>query len=140
MVNHIHNKTKMKNLCLGGGVALNGVANYRILREGPFENLHIPPSPGDAGSAVGCGQYLYYCHAKNKRTIPQSSERIVNNIYVGPEYSNNEIKSFLEKNKITYEFLETQSLLERNRRSSFGWKYCWLVSRKNGVGSTCAWK
>ena len=125
MVNHIHNKTKMKNLCLGGGVALNGVANYRILREGPFENLHIPPSPGDAGSAVGCGQYLYYCHAKNKRTIPQSSERIVNNIYVGPEYSNNEIKSFLEKNKITYEFLETQSLLERTAG---------LVSAGNIVG------
>ena len=57
MVNHVHNKTKMKNLCLGGGVALNGVANYRILKDGPFENLHIPPSPGDAGSAVGCAQY-----------------------------------------------------------------------------------
>ena len=66
MVNHVHSKTKMKNLCLGGGVALNGVANYRILKDGPFENLHIPPSPGDAGSAVGSAQYLYYCHKKNK--------------------------------------------------------------------------
>jgi len=42
MVNHIHSKTKMKNLCIGGGVALNGVANYKILSEGPFENVHIP--------------------------------------------------------------------------------------------------
>ena len=57
MVNHIHKKTNMKNLCLGGGVALNGVANHRILKDGPFEKLHIPPSPGDAGSAIGCGQY-----------------------------------------------------------------------------------
>ena len=108
MVNHVHNKTKMKNLCLGGGVALNGVANYRILKDGPFENLHIPPSPGDAGSAVGCAQYSYYCHKKNQRTIPQSAERITNNIYVGPEYSNDQIKLFLEKNKISYEFLEKE--------------------------------
>ena len=53
MTNHVHEKTQMKNLCLGGGVALNGVANYRILKEGPFDNIHIPPSPGDGGSAVG---------------------------------------------------------------------------------------
>ena len=59
----------MANLCFGGGVALNGVANYRILKDGPFENLPIPPSPGDGGSAVGCAQYLYYCHDKNKRMI-----------------------------------------------------------------------
>ena len=59
MVEHVYKKTKSKNLCLGGGVALNGVANYRILKESSFENVHIPPSPGDAGSAVGCAQYLY---------------------------------------------------------------------------------
>ena len=56
MINHVYNKTKMKNLCLGGGVALNGVANYRIIKESPFDDIHIPPSPGDAGSAVGCAQ------------------------------------------------------------------------------------
>ena len=116
MVNHVHKKTKMKNLCLGGGVALNGVANYRILKEGPFENLHIPPSPGDAGSAVGCAQYLYHCHAKNKRIIEESTERITNNIYVGPEYSNDEIKSFLDKNKISYEFLEREQLLRNSAK------------------------
>ena len=125
MVNHVYNKTKMKNLCLGGGVALNGVANYRILKEGPFENLHIPPSPGDAGSAVGAAQYLYYCHTKNKRVIQTSTERIKNNIYVGPEYSNNEIKAFLDKNKITYEFLEREQLLKNTAK---------LISDRNIVG------
>ena len=125
MVNHVHNKTKMKNLCLGGGVALNGVANYRILKDGPFENLHIPPSPGDAGSAVGCAQYSYYCHKKNQRTIPQSAERITNNIYVGPEYSNDQIKLFLEKNKISYEFLEKEELLKNTAK---------LISEGNIVG------
>jgi len=112
MVNHIHKKTGMPNLCFGGGVALNGVANYRILKEGPFENIHIPPSPGDGGSAVGCAQYLYYCHDKNKRMIEDNVERIKNNIFVGPSHSNGEIKSFLDINKIDYKFLETNSLLQ----------------------------
>ena len=112
MVNHVHKKTGMVNLCFGGGVALNGVANYRILKEGPFENLHIPPSPGDGGSAVGCAQYLYYCHDKNKRMMEDNVERIKNNIFVGPSHSNDEIKSFLDTNKIDYKFLETNSLLQ----------------------------
>ena len=112
MVNHVHKKTGMPNLCFGGGVALNGVANYRILKDGPFENLHIPPSPGDGGSAVGCAQYLYYCHDKNKRMMEDNVERIKNNIFVGPSHSNDEIKSFLDINKIDYKFLETNSLLQ----------------------------
>ena len=112
MVNHVHKKTGMVNLCFGGGVALNGVANYRILKDGPFENLHIPPSPGDGGSAVGCAQYLYYCHDKNKRMMEDNVERIKNNIFVGPSHSNDEIKSFLDINKIDYKFLETNSLLQ----------------------------
>ena len=53
MCNHVHETTGKKNLCFGGGVALNGVANYRILRKGPFEKVYVPPSPGDAGSAIG---------------------------------------------------------------------------------------
>ena len=112
MVNHVHKKTGMVNLCFGGGVALNGVANYRILKDGPFENIHIPPSPGDGGSAVGCAQYLYYCHDKNKRMMEDNVERIKNNIFVGPSHSNDEIKSFLDINKIDYKFLETNSLLQ----------------------------
>jgi len=114
MVNHVYEKTKMKNLCLGGGVALNGVANYRILKEGPFENLHIPPSPGDAGSAVGCAQYLYYVYHKNERVIEQDLSRIIaENVYVGPKYPNDEIQNFLDKNKIKYEKFDDQQLLSR---------------------------
>jgi len=125
MVNHIHQKTKMQNLCLGGGVALNGVANYRILKEGPFEKLHIPPSPGDAGSAVGCAQYLYYCHKKNKRIVKQNSERIKNNVYVGPSFSNDAIKLFLEENNIDYKYLEREQLLQTTAK---------LISEQNIVG------
>jgi len=125
MANHVHKKTGMKNLCLGGGVALNGVANYRILKEGPFENLHIPPSPGDGGSAIGCAQYLYYCLKKNKRKIEHNAESVKNNVFVGPSYSNDEIKLFLDINKIHYKFLETNSLLETTAK---------LISEGNVVG------
>ena len=125
MINHVYTKTKMKNLCFGGGVALNGVANYRILKEGPFENLHIPPSPGDAGSAIGCAQYLYYCFHQNKKIEQTTSERVKNNIYVGPEYSNNTIKLFLDKNNIQYDYLKKDELIEKTAK---------LISEGNIVG------
>ena len=126
MVNHVHKKTGMKNLCLGGGVALNGVANYRILKEGPFENVHIPPSPGDGGSAIGCAQYLYYIHKKQRRIIVQDhAKRIQENVYVGPSFSNDEIKSFLEENNIDYEYLTREQLLQTTAK---------LISEQNVVG------
>jgi len=114
MVSHVYNKTKIRNLCLGGGVALNGVANYRILKEGLFDNVHIPPSPGDAGSAVGCAQYLYYIHHKNHRIIEKDQSKIISeNVYVGPSYSNYEIQGFLDSKKILYEELDSQILLQK---------------------------
>ena len=114
MVKHIHKKTGMKNLCLGGGVALNGVANYRILKESPFENVHIPPSPGDGGSAAGAAQYLYYIHHKHPRIITDyETEAIKENIYVGPSYSDTEIINFLKSENIRYKTFERESLLER---------------------------
>lgn len=125
MVEYIYQQNKTKNLCLGGGVALNGVANYRILKEGPFENVYIPPSPGDAGSAIGCAQYLYYCHFKQNRIRKNSSLMIQNNVYLGPSYSNEEIKSFLDSNNIKYEYYEQKKLLEITAK---------LISEKNVVG------
>ncbi len=117
MANHIHKKTQMKNLCFGGGVALNGVANYNLLKNGPFENIHIPPSPGDGGSAVGCAQYLYYIHKKNKRIIEtDQAKRIRENVYVGPQFDDEEIKHFLDSNKITYQKFDRQSLLQNTAK------------------------
>ena len=126
MVNHVYDKTQMKNLCLGGGVALNGVANYRILKEGPFENVHIPPSPGDAGSAVGCAQYLYHIHHKNNRVIESSlAKRTIESVYTGPSYSDEDIKKFLELKNIKYETLDRISLLSKTAK---------LISEGNVVG------
>jgi len=126
MVKHIHQKTKLKNLCLGGGVALNGVANFRILKEGPFESLHIPPSPGDAGSAIGCALYAYYSFLKNGRVIQNDhSKTISENVYLGPYFTNEEIKKFLDLKKIKYSIYERPDLLEKTAK---------LISEQNVVG------
>ena len=126
MANHVYEKTKMKNLCLGGGVALNGVANYRLFKEAPFDNLHIPPSPGDAGSAVGCAQYLYYIYHKNQRVIEKDQSKVIaENIYVGPTYTNDVIQTFLDTNKIKYEKLDSEKLLKQTAQ---------LISDGNIVG------
>lgn len=123
---HIHKETKQNNLCIAGGVALNGVANSRLLKEGPFDQIYIPPSPGDAGSAIGCAQYHYFSHMKNKRIIDNDPESMIrNNVYLGPEYSENEIKSFLDSHHIVYEYFERQDLLEKTAK---------LISEKNVVG------
>jgi len=127
MVNHVYEKTNHLNyLCLGGGVALNGVSNYRILKEGPFDDVFIPPSPGDAGSAIGCAMYVYYNSLKNNRIIESNpSKRFSNNVYLGPSYTNAEIESFLSSQKILFEKLETGLLLKKTAK---------LISEKNVIG------
>tara|TARA_B100001123_G_scaffold43566_1_gene44780 strand:+ start:4223 stop:5926 length:1704 start_codon:yes stop_codon:yes gene_type:complete len=126
MVNHVYKKSKMKNLCIGGGVALNGVANYRILKEGPFENVHIPPSPGDAGSAVGCAQYLYYNYHNNNRVIQKNVSKVITeNVFVGPSYSNEQIQQFLDSKNVSYEKIEPEQLLIKTAK---------LISDGNIVG------
>tara|TARA_Y100000590_G_scaffold413387_1_gene509177 strand:+ start:657 stop:2357 length:1701 start_codon:yes stop_codon:yes gene_type:complete len=125
MVEYVYKKTKSKNLCLGGGVALNGVANYRILKDSSFENVHIPPSPGDAGSAVGCAQYLYFAHKKQKKIIQDNTTSIIENIYVGPSYSRDEIKQFLDTKNIKYDELDDALTIEKCAK---------LISEGNVVG------
>jgi len=126
MARYVHEKTKLKNLCLGGGVALNGVANYRILKEGPFDKIHIPPSPGDGGSAIGCATYAYYSILNNERIMETDAKKMpTNNVYLGPSYSNDSIKSLLEFYKIPYKKFERQELLERTAK---------LISEQNVVG------
>ena len=125
MANHIHKKTGLENLCFGGGVALNGVANYRLLVEGPFKEIHIPPSPGDAGSAVGCAQHAYFSFSKNPRIIEDEEVSIANNVYIGPSFSNDDIKLFLESKNIPHVFYEKEELVKKTAK---------LISEQNVVG------
>ena len=125
IVNHIQKQTGQKNLCLGGGVALNGVANGRILKEGSFKEIFIPPAPGDAGSAIGCALYAYYCYLKNPRVVHSGDEMMPNHVYLGPQYSNDEIGKFLEFHNIPYKKYETQDLIKETAK---------LISEQKVVG------
>ena len=108
---HVYKETGLKNLCLAGGVALNCVANGKLLREGPFENIWIQPAAGDAGGALGAalaGWYVYYGKprsADNKNDSQKGS-------YLGPEFKNDEILEFLNNKELPYKKLSDDKLVD----------------------------
>lgn len=104
---HIAKTTKMKNLCLAGGVALNCVANEQIRKSGLFESVWIQPAAGDAGGAIGAALAVYYDLLAQPREIKTSY-----NTYLGPQFSQQEIKMQLEHVKAVYDFMSINDLLE----------------------------
>jgi carbamoyltransferase len=111
MVKNVHRETSQKNLCLAGGVALNCVANGSILREGPFENIWIQPAAGDAGGALGAAFAVWHRYLENERTHPANRDRQKGS-YLGPAFSNEDIRAFLTKGG--FPFLP----LENDKRAS----------------------
>jgi len=98
MVTHLHELSGgMKNLCLSGGVALNSVANYKILRDGPFENVYIHPAPGDDGGSVGAAYWAY------NHLLDQPRGPALEHAYLGSEHSDADIEAFLKANDIPFE-------------------------------------
>jgi carbamoyltransferase len=101
MVHHLHEISGgMKNLCLSGGVALNSVANYKIMRDGPFDNVYIHPAPGDDGGSVGAAYWAY------NHVLEQPRGPALGHAYLGSEHSNEQIEAFLTENDIPFEFIE----------------------------------
>ncbi len=112
MVRHVHRRTGMRNLCLAGGVALNCVANGRILREGPFERLWIQPAAGDAGGALGVALFIWHQLMNNPRVAnpddAQSGSRL------GPAFSDDAVVAFLREVGATYDVVsDDQQLCDR---------------------------
>tara|TARA_Y100000310_G_scaffold313699_1_gene362366 strand:+ start:2433 stop:4193 length:1761 start_codon:yes stop_codon:yes gene_type:complete len=106
-LNHIYKVIKCDNIVLAGGVALNSVYNGKILRNTGFKKIWIQPDPGDGGTSMGAASYIYHAILNNKRNY------IFRNAYLGPEFSKEEIKSFLDKNKIKYsEFKDENDLVK----------------------------
>ncbi len=104
MARHIHRETGMKNLCIAGGVALNCVANGRLLREGPFEEIWIQPAAGDAGNALGCALFAWH-HIMNKPRVADARRQKAT--YLGPSFSGAEIQAYLDREGIPYERLDS---------------------------------
>ena len=99
------------NLCLAGGVALNCVANGKILEEKIFKNIWIQPAAGDAGGSLGAALALWHIEQNNSRVI--NSKDSMQGSYLGPEYSNTEIEIELKKNHVNYEWFEEEELLSQ---------------------------
>ena len=108
----LHRETGAENLCLAGGVALNCVANGRILREGPFKELWIQPSAGDAGGAVGAALTAWH-RLEDKPRIAERTKDTMQGSYLGPSYTNEEIEEFLRQKQAPYEKLTDEILFDR---------------------------
>ncbi len=125
MAKHVRSVTGKRYLCLAGGVALNCVANGKLLRSGIFDDIFIQPAAGDAGGALGCAYIAWYQYLENNRDADGKTD-YMNGAYLGPEFSNNEIEKYLNKNNYNYSKLKDQELPEKiadliNEQNVIGW-------------------
>jgi len=108
MAQYVYKETGLKMLCMAGGVALNSVANGKILRETPFEELYVQPSAGDGGGAIGAALYAYHM------VLGKPRQFIMEHAYWGEEHGPGEIERFLEDNGIRYQrFDDEEKLMDR---------------------------
>jgi len=104
LARHIHKETGMRKLCMAGGVALNCVANAKVLEQSDFEDVWVQPAAGDAGGALGAAFYLWNTVFENPRTF------VMEHAYWGPQYSEEEIRSCLDSLGARYRRLEPADL------------------------------
>ncbi len=103
----IQRETGEENLCLAGGVALNCVANGKLLRQGPFKNIWIQPAAGDAGGSLGAAYVAWYAQPRQRKVSPQDS---MQGSYLGPIYSDDRIKTQLEAAGAVYDRVDETQL------------------------------
>jgi carbamoyltransferase len=110
MTRTLAKNTGTKNLCLAGGVALNCVANGKILRDRSFERIWIQPAAGDAGGAIGAALAAYYLHLKQPRNAKGNGDQM-KGAYLGPSFSQEEIEKSLRQMGARFQVLNTPALL-----------------------------
>jgi len=101
MTRHLQKETGLTKLCIAGGVALNSVANAKILKQTPFEDIYIHPAAGDDGGAVGAAMWAYYDLLDNPK-----GDFVLDHAYLGSQYSDEEIEKWLKENNIPFEKVE----------------------------------
>jgi carbamoyltransferase len=122
MVNHLHEISGgMKSLCLAGGVALNSVANYKILRDGPFDDVYIHPAPGDDGGSVGAAYWAY------NHILEQPRGPALEDAFLGSEHSDADIEAFLKDNDIAFEKIDDDN------------EFFKRVAQELADGQVCGW-
>lgn len=125
MARHVQNKTGEKYLVLAGGVALNCVANGKLLRSGIFEDIWIQPAAGDAGGALGAALLGWYQYLDNSRS-GDGVHDAMKGAYLGPEFSDKEIKAYLAEHAIPFRELREDELADTvaeliNNQHVIGW-------------------
>ena len=120
----IRKEYKIKNLCLAGGVALNCVANGKILEEKIFDNIWIQPAAGDAGGSLGAALALWHIEQKNKRVINSSDD--MKGSYLGTEFNQEEIEKELKSLGANFQILNYEELIEKtvdylSNEKAVGW-------------------
>ncbi len=109
--NTVHKELGVDYLCLAGGVALNCVANGRLLREGPFKDIWIQPAAGDAGGAVGAALALWHDYLGNSRSV--NGDDAMSGTYLGPQFSADEIKADFDRIGARYTRLDDDELMPK---------------------------
>ena len=107
MARHLHTLTGEERLCLAGGVALNCVANHRILQATPFKDIYIQPGTHDAGTALGAASYVYH------QILNQPRGFVMTHAFWGPQYDQQEIQTSLQRYGVAGELLASDALMER---------------------------
>jgi carbamoyltransferase len=107
ILNNLHQKTGLKNVCIAGGVAQNSVANGKIIERTGFEKLYIPSAGHDAGLSMGSALYHYHQNLGRPRTAPVLSA------YTGSRFTNEQIETILRKRGINYTRMEDSALYEK---------------------------
>jgi carbamoyltransferase len=119
MANHLYEETRLDQLCLAGGVALNCVANAKILNQTPFKELFIQPAAGDAGGAIGTAYHIYNSLLGNKRNY------VLKDVFLGPEFTDSEIREYLDGLGVEFTEHPREDLLKETAR---------LIAEQNVVG------
>ncbi len=128
LANTLHRETGEKHLCLAGGVALNCVANGRLLREGPFEKLWIQPAAGDAGGAAGAAAVAWHGYDGQPRKLNGDSGTAADRMrgsYLGPEFTPQQIRTELDAMGAKYTVLDDDVLFSRTAQ---------LLAAENVIG------
>lgn len=107
LLNHLHTKTGLDNICVTGGVAQNSVANGKIIENTPFKNIYIPSAGHDAGTSIGSALYLY------NQILGKERLKEIRSAYFGKKASNEEIIALLDKKNIKYSVLSDEDLFEK---------------------------